>query len=308
MDTDCWSWQMGARLKWSKKYKESFYFNSYCNQKKIFQTIRYSIAEKKFYKLENNFYDISNNEEVKLSLNFERLNFYRPGYGFQIKKNQNFDNNDIDDGIFIQNLNDNKKKCIISLNEISEIENKRTGNIPHYFNHISFNPKGDKFLFFDCWSENLKRKTKIFISNLNGEYESIKNLELASHYAWINEEEILIFCKPINKSLGFYIYNIYLRTFQFMKNLQKQDGHPYIYDDNKMIIDTYPNNFFYRKLFSYDIKMNTEKLIGKFYTHNSSRNGEKKCDLHPRVSQSNKIISVDVAREKFRETFLIKFQ
>ena len=42
-NTECWSWQLGARLKWSTKFKNSFYFNYYSKEKKSLGTIRYSI-------------------------------------------------------------------------------------------------------------------------------------------------------------------------------------------------------------------------------------------------------------------------
>ena len=124
--TECWSWQLGARLKWSTKYQKSFYFNYFSKEKKIFQTIRYSINEKKFHYFENCFFDINYNEDKKLFLNFNRLENFRPGYGHKIKiDKQNYLNNPEDDGIFIQDINQkqNKVKLLISIYEIAELEN-----------------------------------------------------------------------------------------------------------------------------------------------------------------------------------------
>ena len=310
-NTECWSWQLGARLKWSKKFENSFYFNYYSKEKKSLGTIRYSIDTKKFVFFKNCFFDINQDEDKKLFLNFERLEHFRPGYGHKTNINDNnFQKNSHEDGIFIQNINNdngkNESKLIISLHEVSELENKSQKKIPHYFNHISFNPSGIKFLFFDCWEENNKRKTKIFISDLHGNYEAINNLDIASHYLWLDDNEILIFCKPRNNVIGFYKYNIFSKLFNHLPLLQKEDGHPVLSKNKKIIIDTYPNQISYRSLFSYDERKNVKTEIGNFYTSNSFISGEKKCDLHPRNSISDQYISIDLGKEEFRETVLLK--
>ena len=306
--TECWSWQLGARLKWSTKYQKSFYFNYFSKEKKIFQTIRYSINEKKFHYFENCFFDINYNEDKKLFLNFNRLENFRPGYGHKIKiDKQNYLNNPEDDGIFIQDINQkqNKVKLLISIYEIAELENSSKKKIQHYFNHLSFNPTGNKFLFFDCWTEDKKRRTKIFISNLNGNYYYIEDLEIASHYLWLSDTEILIYFKPVNKTVGFYIYNINLKTLALQSFMQKNDGHPHLLKKNRVLIDTYANRLSFRKLYFYNTEKKKKLLIGEFFTSKKFITGEMKCDLHPRISNTNRLISLDLGKENFRETIIL---
>jgi hypothetical protein len=94
--------------------------------------------------------------------------------------------------------------------------------------------------------------------------------------------------------------------FNFLPLFQKEDGHPVLGKDKKIIIDTYPNQISYRSLFSYDERKNLKTEIGNFYTSNSFISGEKKCDLHPRNSISDQYISIDLGKEEFRETVLLK--
>ena len=42
-ETNCWSWQLGTRLTWSKKNVEEFYFNFFCATKGNFCTVQHNI-------------------------------------------------------------------------------------------------------------------------------------------------------------------------------------------------------------------------------------------------------------------------
>ena len=80
--TDAWSWQQGARYFWHPIKTNVVTYN------KIIDSEYKNI----FYDLENNqnihiidkpSYDLSNDGKISLSLNFERLQKLRPGYGYK---------------------------------------------------------------------------------------------------------------------------------------------------------------------------------------------------------------------------------
>ena len=73
----------------------------------------------------------------------------RPGYGYtEIIHSTYHQKEPEDDGIWLYDLKNKNKKFLFSISEISKID--RQGSMDgadHYFNHISFNPNGDRFLF-----------------------------------------------------------------------------------------------------------------------------------------------------------------
>ena len=140
---------------------------------------------------------------------------------------------------------------------------------------------------------------------MNGNYYYIEDLEIASHYLWLSDTEILIYCKPVNKTVGFYIYNINLKTLALQSFMQKNDGHPHLLKKNRVLIDTYANRLSFRKLYFYNTEKKKKLLIGEFFTSKKFITGEMKCDLHPRISNTNRLISLDLGKENFRETIIL---
>jgi len=310
VDTSSWSWQLGNRLKWSQKYKNSFYYNHYNKKKKRSELVRFSIDKNTKETFKNNFFDISKDETFYISINYGKLFQGRSNYGFKIEKNSY----DYEDGILLNNFQHNSQsKLIISLDQISKTkhffsnsDSKDISCFNHYLNHISISPNSFNFLFFDCWNENNQRHSRIFIADINGGFYYLKNLEFVSHYCWIDNHKIFIFCKPFYKKKGFYIYNLKDKEFSILKDLPNIDGHPSITKDGKsIIIDFYQNNFSYRKLISYNIITRKLNTIGFFYDNNYKKNSDVKCDLHSRPSNGN-YITFDYPSNDFREIGILK--
>jgi hypothetical protein len=315
-ETNCWSWQLGTRLTWSKKNVEEFYFNFFCETRRNFCTVQHNIKTNQANHFYGSFYDIHPSENFKLTLNFNRLEFFRPGYGFKrfylnICDKNNYNKNLKDDGIFISELKKNShEKILISIFDIANFKSKDSNlecsTVPHYFNHISFSPSGNNFIFYDCFEIKKKRFTRVFISNLKGEFKLIENLVYISHYLWLDDQRVLFFCKPSHKlHTGYYIYILDEKIFQYQHYMPHRDGHPSLKTANEIIIDTYPDSLFFRNLFLSNIKEKKTIKLGSFFTHKAGLNGKNKCDLHPKVSFQKNYICIDLQKKNLREIGLI---
>jgi hypothetical protein len=116
-----------------------------------------------------------------------------------------------------------------------------------------------------------------------------------SHYNWKSDGEIILYSYlSEKKKYAYAIFNIENEDVEFLeKNIPNSDGHPTFFKSGDVFIaDTYPDLCFQRNLISCDLKNKKMKIIARF---NDSKyfTGEFRCDLHPRISNSEKMVCID---------------
>ena len=127
---------------------------------KIYRTKKKKIISKPIY-------DLSSDGLKGISLNFSRLGRLRPGYGYDLIKDVT--NRLIipkNDGIFLIDIIKNKSKLVVSFEQLNNLfpVDSKFDDCEQYFNHLSFNPSGNKFLFYHIISKNKLRKLELFIT------------------------------------------------------------------------------------------------------------------------------------------------
>lgn len=301
-----WCWQQGCRLRWLNE--ESIIYNDLIDN--AYRSVIRNVKTNKIKKIVNlPVYDIQTNNHLGLSLNFSRLENQRPGYGYDAIidkwKDSPFPKQD---GIWSVNLKTNKQKLIFSLKDAYTFKYQNSmKNAMHYFNHISWNPIGNRLLVFHIWHEkNKKRNMRVLTMNADGgDAFLITKENYASHYWWIDNEKILLY----SSKNGIKGFNVYRDKKGFVKPLNNQllkgDGHPSFNRlKRQMLSDTLLDKFNERKLYIYSLKDKTKKLVGNFYSPPQFTK-DYKCDLHPRWSQ-NDSISVDSSHLGYRNMLVIK--
>lgn len=303
-ETYTWCWQMGARLRWDKQNEDYVYYNT--------------LKENKFISLKKNifngqlideyplsFYDISNDNKFGVTLDFTRLQRLRPGYGYSNFKDKSLnDKAPMNNGISMYNFITKKEKLLVSLFEISNIKpDDSMTNAEHYFNHLSFSPKSNYFLFFHLWFNNKKRYSRLFIYDMVSTKYYLISKNIVSHYSWRTENELLI-TETDKEGFKYRIYDLKNNINSIIgKNILTQDGHPSFSSYENIITDTYPNIFGKQKLISYDLSNQKIKQLASLYSP-PEYSGEHKCDLHPRLSNKNNKICVDSSLAGKREIFI----
>ena len=245
-----------------------------------------------------------------MSLNFARLQRLRPGYGYNTLDDLTInDNAPKDDGIFLVDLISQDSHLIIKLRDLA-LKVDPDFKFPHYINHISISPDGKHFIFFHVWQlENEYHwKTRLYVSDIKGkELKLLESKHKVSHYTWKNNEEILITCYD-NKIQYYAIYNIHTKEKKIV-NIESLnlDGHPTFFKNKELIIsDTYPKKYNYQTLYIHNLKKNENRELLRLYS-DPRMYGEKRCDLHPRLSPSEKYIICDSTFESgLRKIILIK--
>lgn len=293
-ETTTWCWQLGARLMW---YGNQGSFIIYNKQfKSGYGSIIQSIDDKEIIKQLNfPIYDVDKKGEFGLTLNFSRLGRLRPGYGYI-----NFPDRTVgqayppDDGVWICDLKRNKMELIIDLESVVnfEFDNNKL-DTEHYINHLSFNPSGNRFLFFHVWTHQGQRFTRAITSDTKGENLYLLNEgRVVSHYSWKNDDELLMTGYGRN-GFGYYSFRDQTDDFRmFVKSVLKTDGHPSFLSNGGIVTDTYPQGILNeQQLLIYNLngKLDTiAKIHSSFFNH-----GEHKCDLHPRNNSDSSKIAVD---------------
>ena len=307
--TKAWCWQQGARLFWHPIEKNIVTYNKLVNNK--YKNIFFDIEKNNIVHIVDcSIYDLSHNAEFSISLNFERLQLLRPGYGYEDKGNAGIDiKHSFNDGIIKTNIQSNKSELIIPLSKVCKINpTDQMKDSWHYFNHVSISPKSTGFIFLHLWDNKIVRSSRLFYYNISTNKLTQLTENPVSHYSWKNDNEILV-TEEANARCFYNIYNINSGEYKTIsKELLFEDGHPSILKDEKSFIyDNYRDKIGYQSLKLFDMKKQKSKTLLKTYIPNKYI-GENKCDLHPRINKDNSLISLDLVHKGKRAMGLYRLE
>ena len=309
-ETSAWNWQQGSRLRWWPTDDNYVCYNDVIDNEYVCKKININTkkVDSVFCKA---LYDIDPQGTYGLSLNFSRLQRLRPGYGYDSIKDDTINiSSPTKDGIYYVDLLKNESQLIISLKKLAEKCYDKNAD-QHYINHISISPNGEKFIFFHIWTikNSDKWKTCLYVSNKKGtELKILERDDLVSHYDWIDSNNILITGYTKEKKQIYSIYNtITAKKTILPSEYLNKDGHPTIINkQTEFISDTYPKRMDLQELFHYDLLTNRKKTILYIYS-SPLMYEEKRCDLHPRISRSERIITIDSTfNDNCKKVILIK--
>lgn len=299
--TRAWCWQQGARLRWHPTLKNTVLYNDVEQQRYV---CRIADLEKGLLRtVPRALYDVTPDGRLGLSLNYSRLQRLRPGYGYNTLPDATIDENvPKNDGIFLVDLENGEEKLIISYETLAQAV-PEAADCLHYVNHISIAPDGKRFLFFHLWTPRVGSRWsgRLYIANIDGtELRCVEASFIPSHYCWQGSDGLLI------TSVGFggapSYYYLYDLTTQSRKKIEHsclvQDGHPtFLSDGRRFLTDTYPLAGSMQRLFLSDRDGTEHTPICQLYA-DPRLFEEKRCDLHPRLTPDNAIVTID---STFRE-------
>jgi len=311
-DVHTWCWQQGCRLQWFpldlQGRNNNVIFNNVVDNR--YGGCNLDISTKQIVRiLARPIYAVSPNGLYGLSLNFSRLGRLRPGYGYN-----NFPDETlhiaapVDDGIWNVDMVSGAARLLFSVHDMVSFEPLSTmRGAEHYFNHISINPDGSRFLFFHVWIVGSRRFTRLVTCNPDGsDPYPLVNEGHVSHYTWLSQDEILCFSTHAETGTRYHLYKDKCSVREVVGgNVLHVDGHPSFSSDHKQLLtDTYPDRYGERNILLMDLPSGSARKIGSFYSPPNLK-GELRCDLHPRWSPSGKYIAFDSAHEGLRGLYRI---
>lgn len=287
-----WNSQQGNRAHWlGPDHNRNIIYNNYISNRYV--SVIYDIQTKEKKIINHPIYDVDSNGEIGYGLDFNRLNYFRKGYGYS---NQKFSSPKIgisdDLCIYSVNLKTGEYKEVIKYKELINIKfNEKFDKSFHWVNHISLNKENSQMIFLHRYKEkNTNIKSRLM------KYDIIKKSlsliiesEIISHFNWINENTIIMYCS-IKKEEGYYIYDIGNNSYKRIIKSLDVDGHPSSINNDLFVSDTYPNKSRVISLMLFN-KNEILKKINLFSPFNYDN--DIRCDLHPKLSFDKKIIFID---------------
>ena len=311
--TESWCFQQGAMLQFVPGSDNIIAYNVYENDllKARFKDINGGFVKD----IAKPISCISPAGDFYLSVNIPRLYDFRPGYGYACMKDPFYNENaSVADGVFRVDISSGSSKMLISLEEISRRYAKRfPPGSKLCINHITVSPDGKRY---NMLVRNMNTRpwiTLVLIADTNGESEPYVLIDgdYASHYWWRDRDHILFYSDG-NNGAGFYNYNVSTcEGEQWDPELFYFDGHMRVAPNGKyMVYDSYPVDG-YRRLFIYDLTEKKGYEIGRFNSPAIDRetlsgaSNDIRCDLHPRISNDSKFITIDTLHDGHRAIYKI---
>ncbi len=311
-ETKAWNFQQGSMLQWHPSKTNKIIYNS--RQNKSYHGIIQDIKTGTKSNLDLPVASVDPAGKFALSVNFNRMYDFRPGYGYAGITDEYKDvMAPIDDGIFLIDLNTGKSKLILSLYEILDLTKSTLPNkdAKLMVNHITFNNDGSRFVFLARYFpvEGSRWGTATITVNTDGSDPYVLHgYDMASHYWWKNKERLMIYA---NGDLGhqLYILNDKSKEFEVLDaEFFAEDGHcSYSPDQKWLLYDSYPDKESLRHLYLYNIEQRKGVTLGSFYSY-PNITGDFRCDLHPRWNRTGDIISFDSIHEGKRDIYYIKLE
>ena len=290
--SNAYNWQQGSKMMWLDE--ERFIFNDSRNGELSSRIINSSDLNKK-EEVPFPIYDCKAN--FALSLNFDRLTYFRPDYGYR-SANSTIDIssfNDEKDGVFYIDFKTKERNLIISLKDLKSSSKADFQGKEHWVNHIMISPNSKRFMFLHRWIENGAKKDALYVADIDGNnLECLINEGMVSHCFWKNDQEIVGYLRS-NKYGNTYhcihLSNKEVKKIEITVGERFGDGHPSMFKD-QMLFDTYPDRSGMKHLRIFNEKTLELRGLGAFYEPLKYYE-ESRCDLHPRYSMDGKIVFFD---------------
>lgn len=297
-ETTAFNFQQGSLLRWFRD-DDHIVYNIYDGEAYRTEVKNIKTGETKRYPMA--FADMSLDGKRAVCINFSRIYDFRPGYGYPQIKDKNFDvNAPADDGVFLMDMDSGECKLILTYEELkNKLPQKPYSDGKLLVNHITFKPKGDRFLFllrnFPAPNEK-KWKTMLASSDLEGNVCALTEYCVNSHYHWKNDKEILIVTNLKTEAKEYALYLIEDETAKATKLPEPNptDDIHCIYSPDRRYIagDDYPNINNIRTIWLIDTE--TDRIYRGVSSYSvPTDNTDIRCDLHVRWSPDGKYLTYD---------------
>ena len=299
-------------LQWlGPDYNTRVLFNDFRNGR--YCSVVYSLETGNERVLQSPVYTVSADGKTAISLDFSRLNTFRPGYGYcnlpDTTAKEKFPDMPCMWRIDIEN--NEVAPLPVTYKTLAEWEPKESmADGYHKVNHIMLNPSANRFMFIHRWIVNGVTYHRLLTADVNGSnLYTLLDDGMVSHNNWKDDETILSYCYSRFDGDGYHILHDHSqKREQIGAGILMVDGHPSYSPNGKYIItDTYPD--FKRKQFLYLIQTETGEVrkLGSIYSDYKYRN-EVRCDLHPRWKPDSSAICFDAAPSEKRQVYILPIE
>lgn len=321
-----WGWQQGCMLQWLPGSDTEIIWNDH--GKEGFISRIYNVTTGGTRTLPRAIYTLSPDGAFALCVDFDRLQYFRPGYGYPaMQARSTWPKAPSDTGIYKMDLKTGETKLIVSYAQIAPLSRPK-GSVAdnfHWFNHLLINPSGTRFIFLNrsrpvgSYEEmTAYRKAHPELKNLGfsghyvtraitadvngGDIYTLNDSGNFSHFIWNGDDRICAWAVPDDgDQAAFFDFVDKSKSYQQVgKGIMLKNGHnTYVPNTHYewILNDTYPQGEDrLQELYLYHIPTNRKVSLGKFHEPANFK-GEWRCDLHPRCDQQGTRVFFDSTHE-----------
>ena len=313
-ETTAWCFQQGCFLQWMPSRKDTVIYNVRSDSPCGYGCVIKNIVTGEARTFDRPVATVSADGKYALSINFDRMFDFRPGYGYSSRPDDWINvNHPADDGIYLLDLETGKYKLTISLETLWNLtkdyfegEDQKV-----MINHINFNTDGSRFVFLlRNFGGAGKWRTATLTANYDGsDIYVLSDFAMASHYYWVSPEVLSIYSSGHEVgTLGNQLYELTDKTqtgHAVDPEFFLADGHvSYSPDREYILYDSYTTADMHRELYLYDIVTKRGGLMGRFKDMKLSH-VDMRCDLHPVWAPDGQSVSIDTFNEGGRSMYLV---
>lgn len=314
--TRAWNFQQGAMLQWLGDGTGRVFYNDVRPDGKGYRGVLHDVSNGQRAFTDRALASISRDGRWGLSIDFDRMHDFRPGYGYAAQDDPRANiPHPTDDGIWVCDLRDGRSRLVLSMATLHE---RVSGSSPLMeqkllVNHITFNPSATRFVFLlrnfpvpgprpkgqSAW------RTVVFTAARDGsDVRLLIPTGMASHYHWRDDATVVFYS---DGPAGPQLYEITdapsPRFVALDPAFFKRDGHcSYSADGRWMLYDSYPDAQRKQHLYVYDLVRKRGREIGAFHSMPAAST-DVRCDLHPRWLPDGRV-SFDSTHEGYRAMYL----
>ena len=147
--SSAWGWQQGCMLQWLPGSSEEVIWNARLEES--FVSIIQNIKTGQRRILPKPIYTLSPDGKTGFGIDFARLQFFRPGYGYATADDSVPTRAPEDTGIYRMNLQSGESELILSYADLAKLERPlgSTAENYHWINHLLVNPSGSRLVFLN---------------------------------------------------------------------------------------------------------------------------------------------------------------
>lgn len=296
-----WGWQQGCMLQWRPPDTYEVIWNDRQNNRYVSHLLNVKTWQRRT--LPRPIYALSPDGRVAIGTDFARIDYMRPGYGYEGVEDPNRDTKaPRDAGIYRMDLESGDNELILSYSEVAEVPHlgQDVSGKWHYFNHLLVNPDGTRFLFLNRYKDQVEGRytTRMFTADMDGSELYEIDPGDTSHIIWRDPRHILAWTGDAGREHGYYLFEDQTGDVEpYGQDKMTHNGHQtYLpaHDNEWVLNDGYPGDDRKQPLYLYHVPSGRRVDLGEFYSP-PSYDGEWRVDLHPRASRDGTKVCIDSA-------------
>ncbi len=311
-ESRAWGWQQGCMLQWRPGHDSEVLWNDRVDGQFVCHVLDVKTGKQRT--LPKPIYTVSPDSSWGLSLDFSRIEWLRPGYGYAgVPDRFREQTTPSEIGIDRVDLNTGKSWRLVSIADAAKIPHlgEDVTRYWHWFNHLLINPTGDRFIFLNRWRKiteptaeavtKEKFHTRMYTANADGtDLYILDPSGYTSHFIWRDPDSVCAWTQPVGKQAGFYLLRDRTHDMQIVgEEKMVVNGHNTylpIRGAEWILNDTYPDKARMQTPYLYNVGTGRRVDLGRFLSPREYA-GEWRCDLHPRASRDGRLVAIDSTHE-----------